>query len=119
MKRYEGDDGKLTNFHFLVNSDDLKPFLREVDPEKFVETKHKTIKFGYLKTPRKSTPSQLQTKSRRKSTYVPGNTRRESENANLHKIFAMSPSNKTIDESSIDVSENNSIFKSQYFKFLS
>ncbi len=36
LKRYQGDDGKITNFHFLMNADNLKPVLREMDPKRFI-----------------------------------------------------------------------------------
>lgn len=35
MKSYFGDEGKITNFHFVRNQENLIPVLRKIDPEIF------------------------------------------------------------------------------------
>ena len=37
MKRYTGDKGKITNFHFTINHKNLKPLLTNLSPQRFQE----------------------------------------------------------------------------------
>ena len=35
LKRYSGDNGRITNYHFSINSDNIIPILREIDQSRF------------------------------------------------------------------------------------
>jgi len=43
LKRYFGDQGKITNFHFTVNAGNLIPVMREIDPNAFIDEHAKEL----------------------------------------------------------------------------
>ncbi|KAL4477757.1 hypothetical protein ABPG72_018931 [Tetrahymena utriculariae] len=44
FKRYANDQGKITNFHFVLNANNLKPLLQKIDPQSFLNDEKKQQK---------------------------------------------------------------------------
>ena len=54
MKRYTGDDGRITNYHFVINSQNLAPVFNELSNDQShrrSKTTHMVVAAKFTKAP--------------------------------------------------------------------